>query len=62
MFASVAFFCAVDMHVAVANKKKQLHRDDGLKLLICIHKFCICGMVQYLYTVTLIDLVCRVVH
>ena len=42
------------------TKKKQLHRDDGLKLLIFIHKFCICGMVQYLYTVTLIDLVCMI--
>ena len=50
-------------HACCCGKQnKQLHRDDGLKLFIFIHKFCICGMVRYLYTFTLIDLVCHVFH
>ena len=50
-------------HACCCGKQnKQLHRDDGLKLFLFIHKFCICGMVRYLYTFTLIDLVCHVVH
>ena len=50
-------------HACCCGKQnKQLHRDDGLKLFIFTHTFCICGMVQYLNIITLIDLVCRVVH
>ena len=54
------------LHACCCGKQdkqdKQLHRDDGLKLFIFIHKFCICGMVRYLYTFTLTDLVCQVFH
>ena len=50
-------------HACCCGKQnKQLHRDDGLKLFLFIHKFCICGIVRYLYTFTLIDWVCHVVH
>ena len=37
-------------HACCCGKQnKQLHRDDGLKLFIFIHKFCICGMVRVVH-------------
>ena len=62
VFSSVVFFCAVDMHVAVANKTNNYIETTVWNFSYLHKKFCICGMVQYFQTFTLIDLVFRVVH
>ena len=47
VFSSVVFFCAVDMHVAVANKTNNYIEMTVWNFSYLHKKFCICGMMQY---------------